>query len=202
MATLNRAFLTSAVLLITASGFAQVPGQSPPMGPPSGAELPGGPMRGGRPPLLLLAAQKSVQADLKLKMAQTQQIQKVDAKMRKAAMEAMRAGPQAMAATMESTLKDSEKELADILAKEQMTRLKQIATQLQGPQAALDSEVSEKLQLTKEQSNEIQSLTRKDEKKLSAILTEEQRTKWQEIVGRPFHGKITLPTQRMPPPRN
>ena len=175
MATLNRAFLTSAVLLITASGFAQLPGQFPPMGPPSGAELPGGPMRGGRPPLLLLAAQKSVQADLKLKKAQTQQVQKVDAKMRKAAMEAMRAGPQAMAATMESTLKDSEKELADILAEEQMTRLKQIATQLQGPQAVLDSEVSEKLQLTKEQASKVQGLTRKDEKKLNTILTEEQR---------------------------
>ena len=202
MATLNRAFLTSAVLLITASGFAQLPGQFPPMGPPSGAELPGGPMRGGRPPLLLLAAQKSVQADLKLKRAQTQQIQKVDAKMRKAAMEAMRAGPQAMAATMESTLKDSEKELADILAEEQVTRLKQIATQLQGPQAVLDSEVSAKLQLTKEQASKVQGLTRKDEKKLNTILTEEQRHKWQEMVGRPFHGKITLPSPGMPAARN
>jgi hypothetical protein len=159
-------------------------------------------MRGGRPPLLLLAAQKSVQADLKLKRAQTQQIQKVDAKMRKAAMEAMRAGPQAMAATMESTLKDSEKELADILAKEQITRLKQIATQLQGPQAALDSEVSEKLQLTKEQVSKVQGLTRKDEKKLNTILTEEQRAKWQKMVGRPFHGKVTLPSPDMPSPRN
>ncbi len=202
MATLNRAFLTSAVLLITASGFAQLPGQFPPMGPPSGAELAGGPMRGGRPPLLLLAAQKSVQADLKLKKSQTQQVQKVEAKMRKAAVEAMRAGPQAMAATMESTLKDSEKELADILAEEQMSRLKQIATQLQGPQAVLDSEVSEKLQLTNEQASKVQGLTRKDEKKLNTILTEEQRTKWREMVGRPFHGKITLPSPGMPAPRN
>ena len=202
MAILNRTFLTLVVLLLTASVFAQSPDQLPPMRPLSGGELPGGPMRGGRPPLLLLAAQKSVQADLKLKKPQIQQIQKVDAKMRKVAMEAMRAGPQAMAATMGSTLKDSEKELTDILVEEQMIRLKQIATQLQGPQAILDSEVSEKLQLTKEQSSKIQSLTRKNEKKLNTLLTEEQRAKWQEMVGRPFHGKITLPSSGMPSPRN
>jgi hypothetical protein len=200
MAILNRAFLTSVLLLNTASAFAQSPGQFPPMRPPSGGELPGGPMRAGRPPLVLLAAQKSVQTDLKLKKTQTQQIQKVDAKMRKAALEAMQAGPQALFAKMESTQRDSEKELAEILAEEQMTRLRQIAMQLQGPQALLAPEASEKLQLTKEQSSQIEGLTRKEEKKLSTILTEEQRTKWQEMVGQPFRGKIALPSPGRPLP--
>jgi len=109
MATLNRAFLTSVVLLVSVSVFAQSPGRFPPKRPPGDGELPGGPIRGDRPPLLLLAAQKSVQADLKLKKGQTQQIQNVDARMRRTAMDAMRDGPQAMAAKMESTQQDSEK---------------------------------------------------------------------------------------------
>ena len=67
--------------------------------------------------------------------------------------------------------------------------------------------MAKKLQLTEEQASKIKGLTRKQEKKLSAILSDEQRTKWQEMVGRPFHGKTMppppgMPPRGMPPPQN
>jgi hypothetical protein len=201
MAILHRALLTSVLLLIAARVFAQPPSQFPPMRPLSGGQVPEGPMQAGPPPLILLASQKSVQAELKLKRTQTQRIQSFEGKMKKAATDAMQTGPQGMMVKMESVRRDSEKELAEVLSEEQMARLNQIAMQLQGPQALLAPEAAEKLQLTKEQSSQIRRLTRKDEKKVNTILTEEQRAKWQEMVGQPFHGKIAPPSG-MPLPRN
>jgi hypothetical protein len=109
-----------------------------------------------------------------------------------------------MGGKMEAARKDAEKELAGILDDRQMTRLKQIALQLEGPHAVLAPAVADKLQLTEEQVRKIRALTRKQHKKLDSILTDEQRAQWQEMVGRPFHGKLAPPPGMpgMPPPQN
>jgi hypothetical protein len=202
MKCLCRILLGCTTLLIATSTLAQSSGQLPPARQASGGTLASGLQQPGPPPLIGLAAQKSVQADLKLKKTQAERLQAAETKVKKTVMDALRAGPQEIVAKMESALKDSDKELAEVLSEEQMTRLRQIAMQLQGPQALLAPEVSEKLQLTEEQVSKIKKLNRKDEKKLNAILTEEQRTKRQEMIGRPFHGKIAPPPPGMPLPRN
>jgi hypothetical protein len=97
---------------------------------------------------------------------------------------------------------EMEKELSKILTENQLARLKQIAVQLEGPRALLSAERIKKLELTEEQVKKIKRLTRKDEKSLNAILTEEQQAKWQELIGKPFRGKIAFPSPRMPQPRN
>ncbi len=271
MAVLNRVWFVGVLLLTAASVLAQGPGKFPPGRPPEGGGPQGGPPAGGLPPLVMLAAQKSVQADLKCTKSQKKRIQALVGKMREAADEAMQAGPQGMGGgpqgiggpqgmrggpqgmrggprgmgqgpqgmggepqgtqpgdqgaqggpqgippgpqgmppprhgmggKMDAARKDAEKELAEILSAEQMTRLKQIAMQLQGLQAVLAPETAEKLQLTKEQVSKIQGLTRKQDKKLNTILTDDQRAKWQGMTGRPFHGKITAPPPGAPMARN
>jgi hypothetical protein len=110
-----------------------------------------------------------------------------------------------MGGKMEAARKDAEKQLAEILSDKQMIRLKQIALQVQGPQAILAPETAEKLRLTMDQASKIKRLAGKEGSKLStilAVLTDAQRAKWQEMTGRPFHGKIVGPPPGMPMPRN
>ena len=98
--------------------------------------------------------------------------------------------------------KGMEKELAGILSEKQLARLKQIALQFEGPRALLAPERTSELELTEEQRGKIARMTRKDQKAVMAILNEEQRAKWQEMIGRPFRGKIAFPSPRMPMPGN
>jgi hypothetical protein len=144
-------------------------------------------------PLVLLAAQKSVQADIKLTKTEKQAVDAIDGKMKKMASENMQGRPEAFMGKMESAVKDSEKELTSILTEAQIARLKQIALQIQGPAAMLVPSVADKLELTERQSERLKALSRTDDRKAKAILTAEQRTKWLEMTGRPFHGKLSLP---------
>ena len=93
-----------------------------------------------------------------------------------------------MKTKMEAAQKDAENELAKILSEKQMARLKQIAKQVQGPQALLAPETSKKLELTKDQIGKIKDLTRKDEKKLRRHFDQGATGKWKEMIGPAFHG--------------
>jgi hypothetical protein len=95
-----------------------------------------------------------------------------------------------------------EKELAQIVSEKQLARLRQIALQLEGPRALLAPERAKELELSEEQLAKIRQLTRKNERSVSAILNAEQRAKWQEMTGRPFRGKIAIPSPGMPMPPN
>lgn len=220
------------VVCVLLSGIAVAFGQPP--GPPDMSQhgrggpsvMPGPP---GQLPLVMLAAEKSVQADLKLGKTQKQSIQAIVAKLRESMPDHMPPPPNSSdrAARPEppggfpggpggpeppdSADKDAkpkrggdemDKELATILSEEQFARLKQIALQLEGPHALLDPERAKELELTEEQVQKITRLTRKDEKSLKTILNDEQQSKWQEIRGKPFLGKIAFPSPKMPKPRN
>jgi Spy/CpxP family protein refolding chaperone len=178
----------------------------------------------GPPPLIMLATQKMVQTELKLDRTQKQRIQALDAELRASMPDRMpppcdssdRPSPDKNSPDKNSPDKNSpdkasrpkppdekmEKELAEILSEKQLTRLKQIALQLEGPRALLASERVKELNLTEKQQEKIGRLSRKDSKSLHAILDEEQRAKWQEMVGRPFRGKIAFAPPQMPMPRN
>lgn len=102
---------------------------------------------------------------------------------------------------MQEPMAEAEKKLAEILSDKQLARLKQIALQLQGVRALLTSEEAKKLELTEEQREKIQRLSRRNAKALRSVLTTEQWKQWQEIVGEPFKGKIAFgpPGGRRPP---
>ena len=95
MAVLHRVWFAGVLLSMVAIAWAQGPDQGPPGRRPQGEGSPGGPMHGG-PPLVMLAAQKSVEADLKCSKSQRKRIQALAEKMQKLAGEAMQAGPQGM----------------------------------------------------------------------------------------------------------
>jgi hypothetical protein len=169
----------------------------------------------GPPPLILLATQKSVQTDLKLDWSQKQRVQALDAKLRASMPDRMpppdssdRAARPKPPDSSDPTARpkppgqEMEKELAEILSEKQLTRLKQIALQVQGPQAILAPERAKDLELTEKQQEKIRRLTRKDGKALLAVLNAEQQATWQEMTGRPFRGKISFPSPGMPMPRN
>jgi serine/threonine protein kinase len=112
---------------------------------------------------------------------------------------------------------DSEKAVADVLSREQLHRLKQIALQVRGPFIFADPEVVRELQLTTQQQDRIRNLhedmrmalmkertgnssgsdgpnnkrrriqDRVQEQTLE-LLTPSQRAKWEAMIGQPFHG--------------
>ena len=152
-------------------------------------------------PLILFATQKSVQAELKLDQTQKQRIQALDAKLRGAMIEHMPPMPNSSntATRPEPPGMGMEKELAEILSEKQFARLRQIALQFEGPCALLTPERAKALELTEEQLERLRRLPPKDEKSVKAILNAEQQAKWQEMIGRPFRGKIAFPRMPMSP---
>lgn len=118
-------------------------------------------------------------------------------------------------------------QIALVLTKDQVRRLRQINLQMQGAGALFDAEVAKQLQLTKEQKAKLRSLFKVDSgpgklgsrgkrrppwagafnlPKLDdalALLTPEQRRRWDEIVGPRFEGQVRFgpPFRSFGPPR-
>lgn len=174
--------------------FGQVPAGLP-QGLPAGAQEAAGKALSGQLPLIVLAVDKKVQAELKIEKSQKQRIDAIQAHLKGVAVAHMAAGANeaAMLAEFEAQAKSTNKELEGILSAEQMVRLKQIALQMQGPQAVLAPEYAEELDLTAEQISQIKAMTRRDDKALAAILDKDQRAKWHEKIGKPFKGKVPMP---------
>jgi serine/threonine protein kinase len=133
---------------------------------------------------------------------------------------------------VESAVAANQKAVAEILRPDQVKRLKQIDWQLLGPLAFGNPEVASGLDLTETQSQQIRQIQREgfalppphgqwragspDEgrkrmeeareqsvKRIVAVLTEEQKQKWQELSGQPFRGRIYFgpPPPGFPPPK-
>ena len=109
--------------------------------------------------------------------------------------------------------------ISGFLTDQQVKRLKQIGLQQQGAWALADPKISDALELTAAQKEEVRSLTtaarfkmrgfgtpgrspnrenaesvrKATSDKLLALLTEEQQTKWKDLVGKPFEGEIRRP---------
>jgi serine/threonine protein kinase len=127
--------------------------------------------------------------------------------------------------------RDNETVMVEILTPDQLDRLGQIALQLRGPGALLETEVASALKLTTQQKERIRAIvmekffakpgrqpgspvlktpgggagsartvqeqTRKaTDKRIQAILSEEQAKQWAEMTGKPFQG----PAPFRPPP--
>jgi hypothetical protein len=113
-------------------------------------------------------------------------------------------------------VKAHEAAIVAILAPEQLHRLRQIALQIRGPEAFLDSDFVEKLKLSADQKNRIRAIAARVRpgdpdrgarspppdgpragaeqnqttalSQIEALLTQEQLKKWHELIGKPFSG--------------
>jgi hypothetical protein len=164
-----------------------------------------------------LLLNKSVQEELKLSKEQLEKLKdKVEdvlggfkdklAKIRE--ME-----PEDRAKLMDSITDKTNKIVVDVLDKDQVKRLREIDLQQRGPMALYDPEVRKALDITEKQLKELKELAAetnkalhkahddKDQKaidaaiesglkKLGDLLTDEQKKKWKEMLGKSFTVKI------------
>lgn len=173
----------------------------------------GGPGGGGR---LFLIANPAVQEELKLTEEQKQLLQDLrnDLRQKMASLREIEDRQQRFQRMREIT-QEAQELLDAILEPNQKTRLEQIELQLQGPRALLRRDVAEKLGLTEEQRSKIreifeslrpdfsriremspeerrqffQSMRERAEKaqqEALAVLTPEQKEKWEKMLGAPF----------------
>jgi serine/threonine protein kinase len=169
---------------------------------------------GGR---LLLLAQASVQAELKLSENQVRQVTHLAGRRHEGFRDQHDLSPDEWRAKLEK-LADQEKALIRQLRPEQSRRLKQIALQQAGAGAFRDPEVVRTLQLTDGQKDQIRTIQvkarrpppwgghgpggRRPEGKRAEdfrngtlqqilnVLTAQQRQQWEGLVGEPFKGEI------------
>jgi hypothetical protein len=167
---------------------------------------------------LMLLGQKSVQQDLKLSDDQVKQLKEAGEKMFKEFAGLRDLSREEAGKKMQELRKEGEKQVAKILDKKQAKRFKQIGWQLQGSRAYSNPEVAKALSLTDDQKKEIATIQKetgaemrkifqgegdrkeKGEKmaelrksstaKTEKVLTDDQKTKWKELVGAKFTGKI------------
>lgn len=174
-----------------------------------------------------LATNKGVQKELKVSDDQAQKIQQWSEEFRDKMREKMEAIPQderreKMPALMREMGEQSRKDLKGILKDDQMTRLEQIALQQRGPEAAVnDPKVAEKLKITDDQKNKIQSIQedargqmpsrddfqndrdaamkkmadvrKQSREKVMNLLSSEQKDTWKEMTGAPFEVRFERP---------
>ncbi len=174
-------------------------------------------LRNGGP--LLLLEQPSVRDEIKLTAEQVRQVARLAARRRAAfwdsrdqSLERWRTKFEALAA--------QEKAVLEGLRPEQALRLKQIAWQEGGASAFSDPELLRALEITDEQKQTIRAIQdearralltghrpgphpedwkraadswRKARDRVLDLLTDEQKTLWQDLIGEPFKGEIRLP---------
>jgi Spy/CpxP family protein refolding chaperone len=178
------------------------------------------PRRGGGGGMsgFMLLSQKSVQEDLKLSDDQVKQLKEAGEKMQKEFAGLRDLSREERGKKFEELRKEGDKTVAKVLDKKQAKRLKQIGLQLQGSMAYGNPEVAKALGLTddqKKQIADIQKETREEmgkifqgegtreekrakmtelrksaKEKTEKVLTADQKTKWKELAGEKFTGKI------------
>lgn len=208
--------LTLALLLVIGSGsdaLAQRPGGGQGRGFGGGF---GGPV--------FLVGNESVQEELKLTDEQKKETEAI-AESDREALRGMRDLPRdQIRAKIADRIKNTNEKLAKVLDAAQLRRLKQISWQQRGARAFSDPEVVEELKITPAQTEEIDTIqedagtemraiseesegdreaTRRKFVELAAatkakivdLLTPDQRTKYNEMLGEPFKGELRSPFQ-------
>jgi hypothetical protein len=184
----------------------------------------GGP--GGMISGVFLLGQKSVQQELKLTEEQVKKITEAGEKMRSEFGNLQGLEGDERAKKIQELREESRKTVAGILSKDQAKRFKQISLQVQGLRAVGNPEVAKELKITDDQKEKVKELQQQagqdirkifedaagdfaaarkkiDEynkgfnEKVLKLLTDEQKTKWKELTGKPFKGEIRFG----PPPR-
>ena len=165
-----------------------------------------------------LLSQESVRKELNLTEDQAKSASELNQKRRDSFGSLRDLGRDEARAKMEERAKADEKVVADLLKPEQLKRLKQIVWQQRGPQALSEPEVATALGLTDEQKTKAKAiqekswadgrelfqgggdrqgawqkaedLRKKAGEDLTALLTDEQKTKWKDLTGEPFKGEL------------
>jgi hypothetical protein len=173
---------------------------------------------GGRMSGMMLLGQKSVQEDLKLSDDQVKELKEFGEKMQKEFAGLRDLSREERGKKMQELRKEGEEKLAKLLDKKQAKRLKQITLQVQGASAYSNPEVAKALAFTDEQKKDIKAIqedagkqireifqgegdfkekgekmakVRKEAKeKTEKLLTDDQKSKWKELVGPEFKGKL------------
>jgi serine/threonine protein kinase len=164
---------------------------------------------------VLLLTHKAVQEDLKLSSEQVKQITPLADSRREAFHEFRNRSPEEWRRKLDE-LAQQEKDLLHILTAEQTRRLQQIALQQYGAVPFSEPEVAAALQLTDEQKKAIRTIEEEANDALRAVfrygprsewkkaeevhkstrqqllnvLTEDQKTKWKDLIGEPFKGEL------------
>lgn len=191
---------------------------SQPPGPPRGTPMMFA--RGGPMMVLGLLRNPQVQEELKLTEEQRQKIEQLGdslrEKLRGLGQELRQLTPEEREKRLQAVNEEVEKELAKVLRKQQLTRLKQIALQVEGLAALGRTEVAKQVGINEEQQRKIQEILREAAEKrralfqqgppadpqatfqemrkirewvdeqISKLLTEQQRKRWQKLIGEPF----------------
>jgi NADH dehydrogenase/NADH:ubiquinone oxidoreductase subunit G len=168
---------------------------------------------------LMLLRQKSVREELKIDQDAAKKIFEFTHKQQEAATETHKLPRDQQTSKWESMTKENEEFLRTAITPEQHKRLKQIALQTAGILFITSPKIAQELNLTPQQEEqakrlqqEVQDKVRevlhanasnreaRDEKlaemrkanheELVKLLTDEQRTKFKEMVGEPFKGKL------------
>jgi hypothetical protein len=168
---------------------------------------------------LLLLRQKSVQEELNLSPEVVRKIQEFTNKQADVFGNVLKQDKAGLAKKLEAMEAENKQFVADTLTKEQNHRLDQITLQITGLYQLTRPEVAKALNLTADQLAEVTKLqkeareglaamlknpskegrgekltqqNRETRKKIMALLTDEQRAKVREMVGKPFEGKIEI----------
>jgi hypothetical protein len=173
----------------------------------------------GRSPVLMLANQESVQAELKLTKEQIGKVAEVGKAMREKAENITETDPKERMKKAMEIFTQAEKDVFAMLNPEQAKRMRQIALQQQKLARAIESpEVAKELGLSEEQAKQVRAIresatkemsklsegaksraelrqktaefAKATEERLLKVLTEEQRTRWREMLGAPFKGEF------------
>jgi Spy/CpxP family protein refolding chaperone len=177
--------------------------------------------------LTFLAGQKSVQEELKMTDDQVTKVKEFADKQRQGGGGQGNASAEERQKMREERTKAEAKAMTDILKPEQLKRLKQISWQREGTRAVANAEVADALKLSTEQKDKVKTIqedVRKEmaglgrgnggnreearkkreelqkgaDEKLTAVLTDEQKTKLKELTGEAFKGEIQRPQRRQP----
>jgi hypothetical protein len=173
----------------------------------------------GRSPVLMLANQKSVQQELKLSDEQIKKVAEIGKAMRLKAEDITETVPKERMKKAMEIFKVAEKDVYAMLKPEQAKRMRQIALQQQRLARAFENpEVAKVLKLSEEQTKKMREIresaakestklseggksrdearkkmaefSKATEEKLLKVLTNEQRTRWTELLGEPFKGEL------------
>ena len=173
----------------------------------------------GRSPVLMLANQKSVQAELKLSDEQIKKVAEIGNAMRLKAEDITETVPKERMKKAMELFKVAEKDVFAMLKPEQAKRMRQIALQQQRLARGFENlEVAKVLKLSEEQTKKMREIresaakestklsegaksrdevqkkktefAKAAEEKLLRVLTDEQRARWTELLGEPFRGEL------------
>lgn len=199
--------------LLAGTSFGQERGRGGRGGPGGfgGFGGPGGFQGGGGGGLLGLAGRPEVQEALGFTADEKDYVRLIAEGMRDSAREAMqnqegdfRERMQRMREFFAKQAKETEEQLTEAIGQDKVKRLKEIEIQLMGFRALMDreSEVAKAVELSDEQreklgdavqevEEELQEIRRKKvEEKLMGIFSSSQKSKWEELTGKPIDFKL------------